>query len=101
MKTQQQWIEQRNALNIEQRAFLNGEYTAAADGKTLEVVNPATDEIIANIARCQTADVDCAVDYARQAFKQGEWSQIAPAARKDVLLKFAALIDENVEELAL
>ncbi|MGR5488333.1 aldehyde dehydrogenase family protein, partial [Vibrio alfacsensis] len=68
---------------------------------TLEVVNPATDEIIANIARCQTADVDCAVDYARQAFKQGEWSQIAPAARKDVLLKFAALIDENVEELAL
>ncbi len=101
MKTQQQWIEQRNALNIEQRAFLNGEYTAAVDGKTLEVVNPATDEIIANIARCQAADVDCAVDYARQAFKQGEWSQIAPAARKDVLLKFAALIDDNVEELAL
>ncbi len=48
MKTQQQWIEQREAQVIEQRAFLNGEYTAAVDETTLEVVNPATDEIIAN-----------------------------------------------------
>ncbi len=75
MKTQQQWIEQREAQVIEQRAFLNGEYTAAVDETTLEVVNPATDEIIANIARCKSADVDLAVEYAKRAFKKGEWSK--------------------------
>lgn len=72
MKTQKQWIEQREAQVIEQRAFLNGEYTAAVDETTLEVVNPATDEIIANIARCKSADVDLAVEYAKRAFKKGE-----------------------------
>ncbi|KOO10565.1 hypothetical protein AKJ18_33595, partial [Vibrio xuii] len=63
MKTQEQWIELKINLNIESRAYINGEYSSAKSGQTLEVINPATDEKLTNIARCQDEDVDLAVAY--------------------------------------
>ncbi|QFT11869.1 aldehyde dehydrogenase [Vibrio sp. THAF190c] len=101
MKTQEQWIELQNSLNIENRAFINGEYTLAISGQMLDVINPATDETLTEIARCQEEDVDLAVTCARQAFQAGEWSNSAPSHRKAVLCLFADLIDEHREELAL
>jgi len=101
MKTQEQWIELQNSLNIENRAFINGEYTLAISGQMLDVINPATDETLTEIARCQDEDVDLAVTCARQAFQAGEWSNSAPSHRKAVLSLFADLIDEHREELAL
>ena len=101
MKTQEQWIELQNSLNIENRAFINGEYTLAISGQMLDVINPATDETLTEIARCQEEDVDLAVTCARQAFQAGEWSNSAPSHRKAVLSLFADLIDEHREELAL
>ena len=94
MKTQEQWIELKNNLNIENRAYINGEYSAALSGQTIPVVNPATDEIFTEIARCQSEDVDLAVSYARQAFQSGQWSESSPAHRKAVLKQFADLIDQ-------
>ncbi|TNY94957.1 aldehyde dehydrogenase family protein, partial [Vibrio parahaemolyticus] len=101
MKTQKQWIELKNNLNIENRAYINGEYSAALTGQTIPVVNPATDEIFTEIARCQSEDVDLAVSCARQAFQSGQWSESSPAHRKAVLKQFADLIDQHQEELAL
>ncbi len=101
MKTQEQWIELRDSLKIESRAFINGEYSAAQSGETLDVINPANDQVIAKIARCLSEDVDLAVGAARQAFKLGEWSQSSPAHRKAVLNQFASLIDAHTEELAM
>ena len=101
MKTQEQWIELQNSLNIENRAFINGEYTLAISGQMLDVINPATDETLTEIARCQEEDVDLAVTCARRAFQAGEWSNSAPSHRKAVLSLFADLIDEHREELAL
>ncbi|HIF5690967.1 TPA: aldehyde dehydrogenase [Vibrio parahaemolyticus] len=101
MKTQEQWIELKNNLNIENRAYINGEYSAALTGQTIPVVNPATDEIFTEIARCQSEDVDLAVSYARQAFQSGIWSESSPVHRKAVLKQFADLIDQHQEELAL
>ncbi|TOG45123.1 aldehyde dehydrogenase PuuC, partial [Vibrio parahaemolyticus] len=101
MKTQEQWIELKNNLNIENRAYINGEYSASLTGQTIPVVNPATDEIFTEIARCQSEDVDLAVSYARQAFQSGIWSESSPAHRKAVLKQFADLIDQHQEELAL
>lgn len=101
MKTQEQWIELQNSLNIENRAFINGEYTLAIGGQMLDVINPATDETLTEIARCQEEDVNLAVTCARQAFQAGEWSNSAPSHRKAVLSLFADLIDEHREELAL
>lgn len=101
MKTQEQWIELKNSLVIEHRSYINGEYCDALSGQTLAVINPATDEKLTDIARCQSEDVDLAVKYARQAFQSGEWSSSAPSHRKAVLYKFADLIDQHRETLAL
>ncbi|MEX0333029.1 aldehyde dehydrogenase [Vibrio tubiashii] len=101
MKTQEQWIELKNNLNIENRAYINGEYSSAKSGLTLKVVNPATDETLTEIARCQSEDVDLAVKCARQAFQSGQWSESAPSHRKAILNKFADLIEQHREPLAL
>jgi gamma-glutamyl-gamma-aminobutyraldehyde dehydrogenase len=82
-------------------AFIDGELVASATGERVATVNPANGATLADVAACDAADVDAAVAAARRAFESGDWSGIPPAERKDVLLRFASLIDEHTEELAL
>ncbi|MDK1492933.1 aldehyde dehydrogenase [Sinorhizobium sp. 7-81] len=89
------------ALKFETRAFINGKYAEAASGKTFATINPANGKVITNISSCEMEDVDRAVVAARRAFEVGDWSRRSPAERKKVLLKFADLIEANMEELAL
>ncbi|WP_264214713.1 aldehyde dehydrogenase [Leisingera thetidis] len=89
------------ALNFETRAYIDGKFVDAVSGKTFPTVNPATGQVITNIASCDAEDVDLAVAAARRAFEAGTWAHMAPGDRKAVLLKFADLIEENIEELAL
>ncbi|BBR57571.1 MULTISPECIES: aldehyde dehydrogenase PuuC [Enterobacteriaceae] len=95
------WQDKALSLAIENRLFINGEYCAAADNTTFETLDPLTQAPLANIARGQHADVDRAVQGARDAFERGDWSQAAPAKRKAVLNKLADLIEAHAEELAL
>ena len=95
------WQDKALSLAIENRLFINGEYCAAADNTTFETFDPLTQAPLANIARGQHADVDRAVQGARDAFERGDWSQAAPAKRKAVLNKLADLIEAHAEELAL
>ena len=88
-------------LQPEGRAFINGQYVAAVSGATFDCVSPIDGSVIAQIAACDSADVDIAVAGARAAFNSGEWSNASPARRKKVLQRFAALILENADELAL
>ncbi|MEI7439762.1 MAG: aldehyde dehydrogenase family protein, partial [Thermoleophilia bacterium] len=88
-------------LQPEGRAFINGAYVAAVSGATFDCVSPIDGSVIAQIAACDSADVDIAVAGARAAFNSGEWSNASPARRKRVLQRFAALILENADELAL
>ncbi|GAA3748416.1 aldehyde dehydrogenase [Streptomyces tremellae] len=81
--------------------FIDGKLTAPLTGETFDSVNPATGQVIAQVAACGQADVDAAVASARAAFDSGVWSRAAPAERKAVLLRFADLLDEHVDELAL
>jgi len=82
-------------------AYVNGARTPARSGRTFDSVNPATEEVIARVARCDEADVDAAVRSARAAFESGAWSRAAPEERKAALLRLAGLIREHAEELAL
>lgn len=84
----------------EGRAFIDGAFVDAASGAVFETLNPASGEVIATVASCDAADVDRAVAAARRAFRSGDWSRAAPEHRKAVLLKLAALIRDNKEELA-
>jgi len=81
-------------------AYIDGAFVAAADGATFESLAPATGRPVATIAACGDADVDRAVAAARRAFNSGAWSAMAPAGRKEVLLRLAALIEAHLEELA-
>ena len=82
------------------KAFINGAFVDAQDGKTFTTINPATNEVIAEVSHCDAADVDLAVTAARRAFVDGGWSRSAPEDRKEVLLKLANLIRTHAEELA-
>ncbi len=78
--------------------LVGGEWVGAADGATMEVLNPATGETIAEVPRCSAADVDRAVAAAKRALP--DWLETTPAERAEVLLKLADLIDEHADELA-
>jgi len=101
MNTSQQWHAKAAELSIETRAFLDGKYVDAASGETFACVNPASGEVIAQVASCGQSDVDKAVNIARKCFESGVWSHQSPVARKQVLIRFAELILQNSEELAL
>lgn len=85
---------------VQGRAFIDGVYVEAESGEWLTTSNPATGKAVARIASCDVADVDRAVRAARRAFAGGLWSDLAPSERKDILLRFAALIEQHTLELA-
>ncbi|EPE7488774.1 aldehyde dehydrogenase PuuC [Cronobacter universalis] len=95
------WQDKAARLSIEGRLFYQGDYRQAASGDTFTVVNPATGETLAEVARGAKRDVDAAVASARGVFERGDWSQAAPAARKAALMRLAALMEQHHEELAL
>jgi len=88
-------------LSFRTRAFIDGQFRAAASGKTYASINPATGKRLAEIAACDVPDVDAAVKAARRAFQKGQWARCPAAHRKHVMLKFADLIEQNLAELAL
>ncbi|MIC59668.1 aldehyde dehydrogenase family protein [Escherichia coli] len=95
------WQDKALSLAIENRLFINGEYTAAAENETFETVDPVTQAPLAKIARGKSVDIDRAVSAARGVFERGDWSLSSPAKRKAVLNKLADLMEANAEELAL
>lgn len=80
------------------RLFINGEWRDASDKATIKTYNPATGDILAEIADASEKDVDDAVKAARKAFTT--WSKTTPIERAAILNKIADIIDENAEYLA-
>src|SRR2546423_10905384 len=78
--------------------FVGGEWVGAVEGGTMDVLNPATGETIAEVPRGTQADVDRAVEAAKKALPG--WLDSTPGERAELLLKLADLMDEHAEELA-
>ncbi|WP_434624748.1 aldehyde dehydrogenase [Pseudomonas sp. Z1-29] len=98
--TKEQYAAIAAKLQFPTQAFINGEFRDALCGKTFITTNPATGEQLAEVAACDTRDVDVAVAAAKQAFEDGRWHKLSPGARKQVLLRFAQLLEDNAHELA-
>lgn len=79
---------------------IGGQRVAGSDGRTAPTVNPATGEIIAQVAQANAADVDLAVKTAHARFSEGRWKQIRTRERGQILQRIANLIRERVEFLA-
>lgn len=88
------------SLKIQTQSFIGGEFRPALSGKTLPTINPATGEVLAEIAACGAEDVDLAVRAAREAFEDGRWSRLHPRERKETLLRLAELMERDRRELA-
>ncbi|MEL6205516.1 MAG: aldehyde dehydrogenase, partial [Pseudomonadota bacterium] len=87
-------------LALPNQAFIDGSFRPARTGETFDTVNPATGDLLTKVAACGAQDVDLAVAKARDAFEDGRWSRLAPAERKDVLIRLAKLMTRNARELA-
>jgi betaine-aldehyde dehydrogenase/aminobutyraldehyde dehydrogenase len=79
------------------KQFIGGEWLESSSGETMEVLNPATGEVIAEVPRGTAEDVERAVESAKKAWS--EWQFKTPKDRMELLLKLADAIDENAEEL--
>jgi len=80
------------------KQFIGGEWVESSSGETMEVLNPATGETIAEVPRGTVEDVQRAVEAAQKAWS--EWRFKTPKDRMELLLKLADAIDENADELS-
>ncbi len=79
--------------------FIDGSWRESASGRTIDVVNPATGEILARAAAGDAADVDRAVSAADKAF--GKWGRSSPSERQRALLEIAARIERRARDFAM
>lgn len=98
--TQDEYKSIAEGLTLPTGAFVDGAFRPSISGETFETVNPATGDKLADIAACGAADVDFAVEKAREAFDDGRWSKMHPSDRKDVLIRLCKLMTRNARELA-
>ena len=84
---------------MQKQLFINNEWKDAAGGKTIEVVNPATEEIIAAVASAERSDVDAAVAAARAAL-DGPWGKLSARDRGKLIWKLGEKLMERADEIA-
>jgi aldehyde dehydrogenase (NAD+) len=80
--------------------FIDGQWLPAASGKTFATINPATEEVIAEVAEGDAADVELAAKAARRAFESGPWSRLDARDRGKLMYRLADLIEDEIDELA-
>ncbi|MBI4387168.1 MAG: aminobutyraldehyde dehydrogenase [Elusimicrobia bacterium] len=82
------------------RMLIDGRWVGAVKAGARKIVNPATEEVIAEACEAGASDVDRAVRAAKGAFEDGRWSGKTPGERAAVLWKLAGLMEENAGRLA-
>lgn len=80
--------------------LINGKWMSAASGKTFPTYNPATGEVLANVAEGDNEDIKQAVKAARQAFDHGHWRALTASQRGRLIGKLADLLEQHTEEFA-
>jgi aldehyde dehydrogenase (NAD+) len=82
------------------KILIDGKWRASVSGKTFDTLNPATGELLAQVAEGDAVDIDLAVKAARRAFEEGPWSRTSATDRGKLLYKLAELVRKHAEELA-
>lgn len=86
---------------VANRLWIGNEWADARSGAVFPTVNPATGEVIAEVAEAGEEDVDRAVLAARAAFADSRWRRASPHKRSQLLWRLAELVDAHADELAL
>jgi phenylacetaldehyde dehydrogenase len=87
-------------LKRDHQLFIDGRWSAAQSGETLDVFDPSNGQLIGRLQHGGSADIDRAVDAARRAFESGDWSRVKPAGRTRMMFKLAELLEQHGDELA-
>ena len=82
------------------KLLIDGKWVDAKSGKTFEVEDPATQEIIAHVPAGDKADIDAAVAAARRALETGPWSRILPDKRSRLVWRLGDLLEQHADEFA-
>src|ERR1700686_2562165 len=82
------------------RLLIDGQWVDGS--KKFDTINPASGEVLTQIAEASPADVDRAVDAARRAFedRSGAWRKLSASERGRLIWKLADLVEKNIDELA-
>ena len=81
------------------RLFLDGDYCLGNGGPSRPLINPSTGEVFAEVESAGVDQVAFAAESAQRAF-DGGWRDLAPGKRAEILFRIAAVVRENIEELA-
>ena len=100
-RTRDSWQALANGLRIRTQAFIDGRYVDAANGKTFDCISPIDGRVLGKVAEGEGEDIERAVAAARRSFESGIWANTKPTHRKKVLIRFAQLIEQYGDELAL
>jgi len=82
------------------RSWIDGKPSEGSSAGDIEVINPATCEVLTTVPRGDSSDIDHAVASARRAFENPAWRDMKPSARSKMLWRIGELIDKNLDELA-
>src|ERR1700730_19016956 len=99
MRTKSHYREARQISTNSEIFPIGGKWVEAKSGKTFEVEDPATQEIIAHVPAGDKADIDLAVKAARKAFETGPWSRISPADRSKLVWKLGDPLEKDADQL--
>ena len=97
MQTSTENVDSQNMTQTQEKK-IGYEWKEARDGAKIEVVNPATSELIDTVPNVTDEDVDEAVKVAE--IEQKKWAEVPIHERADKLYKFVDLVEENKERLA-
>ncbi|MFD7154105.1 aldehyde dehydrogenase [Kribbella sp. NPDC059898] len=99
-RTYENWQDLAAKLETPSLAWIDGPVPALR-GATRPTVDPATGLVLVDVAECDADDVDRAVAAGRRAFEAGHWSRVHPRERAAVMMRWADLVVENLDQLAL
>ena len=85
---------------ISERLYIDGRFVESNSKRTIDVINPATQEVIARVPDGDATDVDAAVKAARHAFESAPWNDITAQERGRILFRLAQVVRENAARLA-
>jgi phenylacetaldehyde dehydrogenase len=87
-------------ISVPRKMLIGGQWVDAASGKTFPTYDPATGEVLAQVAEGGWEDINRAVAAARKAFDTGPWRKMTASQRGRLIWKLADLIEQNLEEFA-
>ncbi len=87
-------------IRYPEKLFIAGKWVAPSSDGRIEVVNPATEQVIAKVAEAREADMDKAVAAAREAFDKGPWPRLSPVERAAYMMRLAKALRAREPELA-